>query len=436
MKLAIASALALIPLWPAAAADPELTTREKLWISSKIYASIESRFGHWQAIPGFDLDKAYQAYLDEISATNSRRDFDLATLAFVAQLRNGHTGFSDRWLGATNQLPGFYLLLQGGHWVVQRSGRPGLEPGDVVVAIDGKTTGDFVAERIKYMASSSERGRQVQVFLFSPLWPQQFELTLAGGRRLRIDRSVEPVSTGSSRIWAFAPRGRPPEDIAYLAIPTFGDPRQEQNAVAFLKAHKDAPTVVIDLRGNGGGSTPDTLIRAIMDRPWPGWVESTSVLFPLFRTYGERFWRENTGNNPRGEGYLEAFAEYFNHPYMMLPEPVHPPENPIYTGRVILIADPTCGSACEDFVMPLKFSGRATVVGETTSGSSGQPYMYDFGNGMQFRVGAKRMYFPDGSEFEGVGIKPDIEVGPSPADIKADRDPVLERAVALARAQR
>lgn len=435
MKLAIASALALIPLWPAAAADPGITTRDKLWIASKIYSSIESRFGHWQAIPGFDLDKAYQAYLDEIAATDSRRDFDLATLAFVAQLRNGHSTFSDRWLGATNQLPGFYLRLEGGQWVVQRSGRPGIEPGDVVVAIDGKPTGDFVAERMKYMAASSARGRQTQVFFFSPSWPQQFEVTLAGGRRVRIDRSREPVASGSSRIWVFAPRGRAPDDVAYFAIPTFNDPRQEQNAVAFLKTHKDAPAVIIDLRGNGGGSTPEALIRAIMDRPWPGWIESTSVLFPLFRTYGERSSPKDAATNPRGEGYLEAFAEYFGHPYMMLPEPLHQPENPVFTGRVILIADLTCGSACEDFVMPLKYSGRATVVGETTGGSSGQPYMYDFGNGMQFRVGTKRMYFPDGSEFEGVGIKPDIEVIPTPADIKADRDPVLERAVALARAR-
>jgi carboxyl-terminal processing protease len=319
--------------------------------------------------------------------------------------------------------------------VVQRSGRPGLEPGDVVVAIDGKPTGDFVAERMKYMTASSDRGRRTHVFFFSPLWPQQFEVTLAGGRRVQIDRSREPVASGASRIWVFAPRGHAPDDVAYLPIPTFDDPRQEQNAVAFLKTHKDAPAVIIDLRGNGGGSTPEALIRAIMDRPWPGWIESTSVLFPLFRTYGERFSPKNAATNPRGEGYLEAFAEYFSHPYMMLPEPLHPPENPVYTGRVILIADLTCGSACEDFVMPLKYSGRATVVGETTGGSSGQPYICYFGNGMMFRVGTKRMYFPDGSEFEGVGIKPDIEVSPTPADIKTGRDPVLERAVALARAR-
>ncbi len=76
---------------------------------------------------------------------------------------------------------------------------------------------------------------------FTPLWPRKFDVTLAGGRRIQIDRSLEAVSTGASRIWVFAPRGRAPEDVAYLAIPTISDPRQEQNAVAFLKTHKDAP---------------------------------------------------------------------------------------------------------------------------------------------------------------------------------------------------
>ena len=47
-------------------------------------------------------------------------------------------------------------------------------------------------------------------------------------------------------------------------------------------------------------------------------------------------------------------------------------------------------SASEDFVSPLKFSGRGTIVGEATFGSSGQPYIYDFGNGMTLRIGAKR----------------------------------------------
>ena len=76
--------------------------------------------------------------------------------------------------------------------------------------------------------------------------------------------------------------------------------------------------------------------------------------------------------------------------------------------------------------MPLKTSGRATVFGERTFGSSGQPYIVNFENGMGFRVSTKRMYLPDGSEFEGVGIKPDVEVVQPPA---ATKDVVFETAL-------
>lgn len=40
----------------------------------------------------------------------------------------------------------------------------------------------------------------------------------------------------------------------------------------------------------------------------------------------------------------------------------------------------------------------------------------------------KRLYFPDGSEFEGVGIRPDVEVHTSIDDLKKGRDPILEKA--------
>jgi carboxyl-terminal processing protease len=83
-------------------------------------------------------------------------------------------------------------------------------------------------------------------------------------------------------------------------------------------------------------------------------------------------------------------------------------------------------------VQPFKDSGRGIVVGETTEGSSGMPFLYDFHNGMTLKIAVKRQYFPDGSEFEGVGIKPDVEVHPTIEDLRAGRDPVLEKALELA----
>ncbi len=64
--------------------------------------------------------------------------------------------------------------------------------------------------------------------------------------------------------------------------------------------------------------------------------------------------------------------------------------------------------------MPFKDNGRAILIGSTTAGSTGQPYNKSFGYGMGVAIGTKREYFPDGSQFEGVGIEPDIRVVPTP----------------------
>jgi carboxyl-terminal processing protease len=47
-------------------------------------------------------------------------------------------------------------------------------------------------------------------------------------------------------------------------------------------------------------------------------------------------------------------------------------------------------------------------------------------------ISVKRLYFPDGSEFEGVGIKPDVEIHPSIESLKSGHDVILEKAVELA----
>ena len=84
--------------------------------------------------------------------------------------------------------------------------------------------------------------------------------------------------------------------------------------------------------------------------------------------------------------------------------------------------------------MPFKDNGRATIIGETTEGSSGQPFFFNFGNGMTLLVGAARYTFPDGSPFESVGIKPTISVELHIADVRDGIDPVLNKAKEVATA--
>jgi carboxyl-terminal processing protease len=82
--------------------------------------------------------------------------------------------------------------------------------------------------------------------------------------------------------------------------------------------------------------------------------------------------------------------------------------------------------------MPFKYSKRATLVGETTAGSYSMTRHVDFENGMILNIAAVHHIFPDGSQFEGVGIAPDVQVEVTPEDLRAGRDPVLKKALEIA----
>jgi carboxyl-terminal processing protease len=104
---------------------------------------------------------------------------------------------------------------------------------------------------------------------------------------------------------------------------------------------------------------------------------------------------------------------------------------PGYQGQLVILADHATWSAWEDFIMPFKDNGRAILIGETTGGSTGQPYGHTFENEMAFGVGTKRVYMPDGTPFEGIGHAPDVPVERRREDLITGRDPVLEKAIAI-----
>jgi carboxyl-terminal processing protease len=423
----------IIGSWCALSAQGDSATRvsvsDRMWIASKIYASIQSYFGHWQGVPGFDLDATHKRYVAKVAATDDRLAFDLATVEFIAELRNGHSTFDDAWLWKQYGQPlGFELEPAGEKWVVRRSRLKELDLGETVLRIDGKPIDDFLREKMKLVAASGDRARRTNVFYWNFLWPQNFTLTLDGNREVRISRLEPHWKTEAPP----PPRPGVGDGVIYHRIPSFEDPKHETAAIDAVKANPNARAVIFDVRGNGGGSSPERLLRAIMERPYRDWTQATSMTFGLFYTYGG-FFRTMPAKDmdPRERGYYEGFSEYFERPYFMTPGAVKPPEQPLYRGRIVVLTDRACASACEDFVMPLKTTGRATLIGETTFGSSGQPFLYDFGNGMSFRVSTKRMYLPDGSEFEGVGIRADIEVAPTIDDVRSRRDVVLLKAIEL-----
>jgi carboxyl-terminal processing protease len=359
----------------------------------------------------------------------------MATKEFVALLRNGHTGFDDDFLDrAGGPAVGFAALPTDGKWIVRQSAIDQLKIGDVVDTFDRVPMDRYFAQKRKYIAASSDAAAQHTFFYHRYLFPLQFKLRLGDGREVAVDRMTQkltspapPRATG----WLREP------SIAYIRIPSFGEKRFEDAAIDALKKFQQADGVIFDVRDNGGGGTPTRLLEALVDRPYREWSQTSAFSVGLFGAY--RQIPQILGTSEMTEysrGYHDAFIEYFSRPQLLIPGILKLPHNPVYKGKIVVLTDFFCASACEDFVSPLKFSGRATIAGESTFGSSGQPYIYGFGNGMSLRIGAKRYYLADGSEFEGVGLKPDVEVKPTIDDLRKGEDVVLKRGIELLSAGR
>ena len=364
--------------------------------------------------PGLSQDKfdaAYQQYLSTALRTEDRREFDLASMEFVAGLHDGHSWFYDSWLDRTYAQPvGFLAYPMVGQWTIVQSHITQVRPGDVIAAIDGASTDEFFARNRKYISASSSRDAGVSFFDTPVIFPEKFTITLADGRRIPIDRQTDKKILQGPQVTEG--RWLVEKSVAYIKIPIFHGIETQARALQYLKEFQDAKAVILDVRGNPGGGEPSVLQSSLMGRPYQTWTESSSQHGgPLLRSYATAYPQHATVT------YSDATIR---------------PRETAYAGRLIILTDRICSCACEDFVMPFKYSKRATLVGETTAGTFSFTRHMDFENGMILNIAAVHHTFPDGSPFEGVGIAPDVPIDTTPEDLKAGRDPVLQKAINLA----
>ncbi len=360
---------------------------------TQVCRATKQHFAHWEdaAISPEQLDEAFITLKREALTCANREQFSLLLMAFLARLNNGHTRWRDPAFEAHPPL-GMRLRLIEGRWMVIASGIAELRAGDVILNIAGKPIETWYSDLQRYLTGSPQSrtvqfGDQNRIFppVLGLCLPDSYTLTFEDVRGLDRTLSVDRTALGQDNVPAsIQGRWLVPDLVAYIKIPSFFYPEFEERALAYVETFARAAHLIVDIRGNGGGNTPNALIHALLGRPYRRWPDTCPA--------------------PSG-----------------------------YTGQVSLLIDRATWSAAEDLAMPFKDNRRAILIGEPSGGSTGQPYFHTFENGLQFSIGAQRVRMPDGATFEGVGLVPDIVVNVQRADLYAGRDPVLEKAVAITR---
>ena len=190
--------------------------------------------------------------------------------------------------------------------------------------------------------------------------------------------------------------------------------------------------MIIDLRGNRGGNTPQQAIVHLISSPisWYSFKTRWSISYIDAQMSSEN-------NRDDKKAVLDGKRNF-----MKLPENMDlewfvvcdsntqlQPAEKNYNGQLILLIDRETASAAEDMVVLLHAAGRAKVTGEPSFGSTGQPFMLDLPGGGEARICTANCKYPDGREFVGVGIQPDISVHPTIKGIAEGQDEILEAAI-------
>lgn len=243
------------------------------------------------------------------------------------------------------------------------------------------------------------------------------------------------------------------DSIAYLHLPSmfsYDDfPGLESHLQNAMNRFMHAKALVIDVRGNGGGSRNilNTLAGYIVPPEQSPWVanvayirndqqldediESMSGRF-LYSYYSDRltdddrkaidlFMKDFNIKTPFDAG---KFSEPF---YMVLKSNDTPLTCPIY-----VLADERSFSAASVFTATLKGLTNVKIVGITTNGSSGRSRKFHLANSnIRIKLSTMISIQRNGYFLDGYGTKPDIVIDRSELQVLGKRDSQLDDLVEL-----
>ncbi len=400
---------------------PNLSGDEKVAGLSKLWAEAKFNFIYFDRVPGLNWDSLYMEYLPRVRASKSTLEYYRLLIEMAARLGDSHTNV---WMPKelreqVYSAPLLRTRLVEGEVIVATVApaltSTGIAPGREIVAIDGRPAMEYAKERVApYVSASTPQDRDTRIYDYQLLQgprrsPVELTLRDASGRTFK--RSVprlfgpEYQKAWPSDLMTFRML---PGNIAYIALNTFEDARvADQFEAAFPEIAK-ADALVLDVRENGGGnsSNGDRVLACLTDRASPGTPWDTRDYRPTFRAWGRRETR-----------------------YTAPGDSIQPNRKLLFTKPVVLLTSPRTFSAAEDFAAGFHDMKRGRIVGETTGGSTGQPLFFPLPGGGSARVCTRHCTLADGTEFVGAGIRPDVAVTPTIADLRAGRDAVLEAAL-------
>lgn len=366
-----------------------------------LWDALKENYPMMEYAGAFD-DSWYQACKAEIEGLSSLDDaLPIMDRMLVRRLNDYHTNLSWGSRSFSVAPPILLALVEDQIVVAECPEGQGVARGDVLVTIDGAAARQRFDEALPTAFGATEYVKIATACREIIEGPVDSSVTLglrnAAGQDYEVSLPRGGFAGGGADLSILSSRAIS-DNIGYIKIRGWrGFEPAEFDALLEPFRHKAA--LILDVRDNGGGA--DALAEEVIAR-----FISKRVLCSV--------------------GFQRQAGTNTYEKIVFVTEPRGPWR---YTGKVAVLINPGCASACEHFVSGM-FEAGATLVGTPTTGACGWSRPINLPGGVTLYCS---LTFPLHGKVPSPlsGIEPHRLVEPTIEDIRSGRDAVLEEAVAL-----
>lgn len=434
-----------------------ISKADKVYGLSKYWNEVNFNFAYLNKVDKEKWESDYRLLIEKVQNTKNDYDYYLLLQKFSASLKDGHTNiflpasFSKFMLNGEFGDYKFSLERIEGKAIItkiNKSKKDEIPLGTEIIEVNGYSTAEYLSKYVSpYVAHSTKDF--LQAFSVSSMFNQPkgttFNLKLKKpngkiiSRKLTISPTIEKEMYPNSKKEEIFEFKWLKNKTAYVALNSFEKAEIDSLFKSKLPEIKKAKGLVIDLRKNlgGSGSYAFSILKNLTNDDEIMYSKSLILSYnPLFKFYGVNYniqakdTAQGSAENRKAlsRAYLTNKDSYFYKiPYYPLTNEFKKSER-VVIPTAILTGTHTASSS-EDFLVATDNQKHMIKIGEATAGTTGMPMSFKLPGGGWARICIKKDIYPDGREFVGYGIQPDILVSKSLKDFIKGRDPVLQKAI-------
>lgn len=169
--------------------------------------------------------------------------------------------------------------------------------------------------------------------------------------------------------------------VIYIYYGSFSNTVSPSLLRRIIRSYPEAQGMVLDMRGNGGGSLANVI-----------------NILRLMPSYGQRLYSSQIKSGPMHDDFTPWVDTY---------APDCSGDTELFTRPVVVLVDRGCFSATSVFAICTQAYDNMVLMGDTTSGGLGLPTSGYLPNGWRYRMPVTRTKALDGNNYEN-GVPPDI----------------------------